>query len=99
MSIKKTGVTITDEHLAVALQRARGVVDTPLVIVHGVELHTASREEFGDWLDRLAVAYGLPEPVTNAGGEVVHYGMTNGGEFTAWDADPDECPGQDVLGT
>lgn len=61
-------------------------------------MHSAAREDFGVWLDRLAVAYGLAEPAKNADGEAIHYGMTQNGEFTVWDADPNECPEQDVLG-
>lgn len=93
--IVHTCVRVSEEHRAVAMQRARGVVETPLVVVHGVSLNDAARLGFGDWLDELAVAYGLlPPPVEN--GETIHYGMTNEGEFTRWVG---ECPPQDILGT
>lgn len=97
--IKNTGKTVTPELLEIIHGRANGVVDTPLIVVEGVELHETARDDFGDFLDQLAVAHGLPEPAISSDGVVIHYGITLQGEFTSWEADPDQCPGQDILGT
>lgn len=96
MRRENTGIRVSDEHKDAALARASGVVATP-IIVHGRPIHDDARRSFGDWLDALAQAYGLPAP-TVVDGEVVHYGMTEDGEFTRW-AGEDACPPQDILGT
>lgn len=96
--IMHTGVIVAVVHQAAILARARGVIDAPAIFVLGEWIHALERESFGEWLDRLAVAYGLPEPVKNAAGETVHYGMSGSGEFTYWLGDADACPAQDVLG-
>lgn len=95
--IKNTGIVVSEEHRRVALNRARGAVNVPIIKVHGVWLPDEARLDFGDWLDALAESYGLPPPSV-VDGETIHYGMTNGGEFTRWEGD-DVCPPQDILGT
>jgi hypothetical protein len=96
--VKNTGIVVTDEHRSAALARARGVVGTPIIKVHGVWLPDEARLDFGTWLDALAQSYGLPAPSKTSEGEIVHYGMTAKGEFTCWAGDADECAPQDVLG-
>lgn len=97
--IKNTGIVVSEEHRKATLERAQGVVSTPVIKVHGAWLPDEARLEFGDWLDKLAESYGLPPPVKNSEGDVVHYGMTAKGEFTKWEGDIDECAPQDILGT
>jgi hypothetical protein len=97
--IQNTGKIVTLELLEIIRTRANGVVDTPLIVVEGVTIHEAARGDFGEFLDQLAVAHGLPEPSITEDGEVVHYGITNEGEFTSWSADPNDCPEQDILET
>ena len=96
--IKNTGIKVSEEHRLIALKRARGVVSTPIIKVHGKWLPDEERMLFGDWLDGLAQSYGLPPPKKGSDGEVIHYGMTADGEFTKWEGDPDACAPQDILG-
>ena len=97
--IKETGIVVSNEHRQAALSKARGVVATPLIIHNGHSIHDDARLDFGDWLDELAVAYGLPVPAKTSDGDVVHYGMDNSGQFTQWVGDADNCAPQDILGT
>ncbi|MDP2661492.1 MAG: hypothetical protein Q8R28_12265 [Dehalococcoidia bacterium] len=97
--IVKTGIKVSEKERQVALERARGVAQCPVIKVEGVWLPDEMRLEFGDWLDALAQSKGLPAPKRDSDGDVIHYGMTMEGEFTTWTGDPDECADQDVLGT
>ncbi len=97
MSIKNTGIKVTEEHRAAALARARGVAATPVIKVAGSWLPDEERMAFGDWIDSLAQSYGLPAPEKDSDGDAIHYGMTNDGEFTKWEGDADACAPQRIL--
>jgi hypothetical protein len=88
MGAIRTGVMATATEIAEAKQRAVEAREAPVAKVGGVWLYEAAHENFMGWLDRLAVAHGLPEPPRDPDGDVVHYGLLGTGEFTKWDGRP-----------
>lgn len=64
--VKNTGVKVSEEHRQAALQRARGVVTAPVLMIHGKWLPDQERLDFGNWIDALAQSYGLPAPAKDS---------------------------------
>lgn len=82
--IVNTGIVMTAADKAEALRRSVEVRETPVVFVHGTWLHESAQLLFWKWVDGKAAEYGLPEPGKDEDGDVVHYGISNDGEFTTW---------------
>lgn len=84
MSVVLTGVFVSEEDRIEARIRSKAAKNAPVMKVANFWVHEEASEAFVDYLDKLAVKYGLPEP-GRIDGEVNHYGLTAKGEFSRYE--------------
>lgn len=84
MNVVLTGVFVSDEDRVEARRRLKEASFAPVMKVANFWVHEEMAQTFADYLDKLAVKYGLPEP-GRIEGEVNHYGLTAEGEFSRYE--------------
>ena len=83
--IVRTGHFATADEVARVLGLRDEALRAPVIRVGRTWLHESAHAAFRAMIDELAMVHGLDAPPRDADGEVVHYGMTDAGEFTRWE--------------